>query len=357
MKRALIVVSVILALAALAGWAWLRRSVGSDQEAEIETDVAVRVGKITRATLREYVTAYGVVEPEPSGARPAASARITSSVAGLIRSVRCAEGQYVREGTVLFQLDSRLADLASDKAQQAVTAAQTTLERQQKLIQADGTSQKALLEAEQALANARGDLASARVEQTRLRVEAPFGGVLAHIDVRPGESVDPSTTLAELVDTARLVVGAGVPSAELAALRVGQRVELSTDPPAAAALTSVVSFISPQVDIKTGTALVRAALPERCALRPGQLVTLRIVTAERKDRLAAPVESLVKDDQGATVIALVKEGRAVQTPVRAGLRDGDLVEVEAEGLQAGMSVVTDGSYALPKETKIRVLGQ
>jgi len=43
--------------------------------------------------------------------------------------------------------------------------------------------------------------------------------------------------------------------------------------------------------------------------------------------------------------------------VKAGLREGGLIEVEADGLQADMPVVTEGAYGLPKETKIRVLSQ
>jgi len=64
----------------------------------------------------------------------------------------------------------------------------------------------------------------------------------------------------------------------------------------------------------------------------------------------------VKDAEGVTVIALVQNDKAVQKPVKTGLRDGGLVEVEADGLQADMTVVTEGAYALPKETKVRVLG-
>ena len=68
-----------------------------------------------------------------------------------------------------------------------------------------------------------------------------------------------------------------------------------------------------------------------------------------------PVESVVKDAEGATVIALVESNKACQKPVLPGLRDRPLIEVWADGLQPGMSVVTEGAYALPKQTKVRVL--
>ena len=68
-----------------------------------------------------------------------------------------------------------------------------------------------------------------------------------------------------------------------------------------------------------------------------------------------PEESVVKDSEGAQVIALVQNNKAVLKPVKAGLRDGGLMEIEAEGLQPDMPIVTDGAYGLPNETKIRVL--
>ncbi len=353
MKRALIGVAAVLVLGGLIWLLWLR-SANNEEEAQVETEVAVRVGQITRATLRSYVTAYGVVEPEPPGVRAGASARITPAVAGVVVAVTCVEGRRVSKGTVLFQLDSRLADAALEKARSAADLAAAGLERQKKLAPVEGTSQKALLEAEQALASARSDLATARTQLALLRVEAPLAGTITRVHVRIGEAVEPATTLADLVDPDRLVVSANVPSAELAGVRSGQLVEVSADQQAPP-LKGTVIFVSPEVDPKTDTALVRATLAAPGPLRPGQLVTVRIVSAEHKDRLAIPIEGLVADTESGTVISLVRDGKARQKPVTAGLRDAGLVEVEAEGLQAGMAVVTEGAYGLPKETKIRVL--
>jgi len=354
MKKSVFIIIVLAAVGGVAWLVWFKPAKHEEEDKKPDTEVAVHVGKITRATLRGYVTAYGMVEPEPPGERPAAGARLAPSVAGVVTAVKCAEGQRVEKGAVLFQLDSRAADVAADKARKAVEFAEKNFERQQKLMQVEGTSQKTLLEAEQALAAARNELAAAQTQQTLLQVQAPFAGTLTRVNAKPGEAVDLTATLAELVDLDRLVVSANVPSAELAALKTGQRAEVLADKSAAPVSASVVS-ISPQVDAKTGTALVRVALPANSVLRPGQFVTLRIVSEEHRDRLAVPVESLVKNSEGGTVIALVQGDKAVQKAVKAGLRDGGFIEIEADGLLAEMSVVTEGAYGLPKATKIRVL--
>jgi membrane fusion protein (multidrug efflux system) len=342
MKRIAVIVSGLIAVAGLAWLVWFKPAKPEEPEKPPNTDVPVHVAQITRATLRGYVTDYGTVEPEPAGERPAASARVSASVPGVVTEVKCVEGQGVEKGAALFQLDSRAADVA-------VAFAEKTLDRQRKLVQVEGTSQRALQEAEQ-------QLAAARAQQALLRVQAPLAGTVVRVNVKPGEAVDLTSVLAEVIDLDRLVVSANVPSRELAALKVGQPVEVLADK-SASPVTGTVAFIGSEVDPKTGTALVRASLPAHCGLRPGQFVTARIVSEEHKDRLAVPVESVVKDAEGSTVIALVQGDKATQRPVQAGLRDGGLVEVEADGLQPGMTVVTQGAYALPKETKVRVLPQ
>src|SRR5436309_1883688 len=153
------------------------KRVAPEESDKVAPEVTVQVGKLCRATIHRYVTAYGVVEPEPArNGKPGAGSRLAPPVAGLIAEVNCAEGQRVEKGAILFRLDSRPIDVAVEFAQQ-------TYERQKKLLPVGGTSQKALQEAEQ-------QLASARAQQALLRIQAPFSGVIARVNARSGEAVD-----------------------------------------------------------------------------------------------------------------------------------------------------------------------
>jgi multidrug efflux pump subunit AcrA (membrane-fusion protein) len=108
------------------------------------------------------------------------------------------------------------------------------------------------------------------------------------------------------------------------------------------------------VDKSNDTVRARALLPAKSGLRPGQFVQVRIVTAVQTNCLAAPVESVVTDESGKSVVALVKGGEAARTPVQTGLRENGWIEIEAPGLKAGDTVVTVGAYGLPEKTKIRI---
>lgn len=314
-----------------------------DQGDKITSVVAVKVGKLTRATLHRYVTAYATVEPEPAhDGMPGAGARLAPAQPGVIAEVNCAEGEHVEKGAVLFHLDSRPLDVAVEFASQ-------TVERQKKLLPIGGASQKSVQDAEQ-------QLASARAQRALLTVTAPFSGTITRVNARPGEAVDLTSVLAEMVDPNRLTATASVPASQLDGLKPDQPVEFIVED-RALPVRGMVSFISLQVDPKTGAALVRAAVPADAGLRPGQNLQVRIISEERRDRLAVPLESLVKNEEGQEVIALVHGDEAIQTPVKVGIRDGNLVEVQGDGLKEGDSVVTVGAYGLPKQTKIKVMAQ
>jgi membrane fusion protein (multidrug efflux system) len=176
--RVAYIVVGLLAVAVVGVVVWFARrseapAAAASEEAQQPTEVAVKVGKITRATLRAYVTGFGTVEPEPAtSGQPPASAKIGSPVAGLLAESHAVEGQRVSKGTVLFQLDSRVADVQVQKARQAADFAERALDRQKKLLEVDATSQRLYQEADAQAQAARNELANAHSSRfTRLSME------------------------------------------------------------------------------------------------------------------------------------------------------------------------------------------
>ncbi len=353
MKRNPVLLRAAIALVVL-GSASCRHHEQTDDD-KIATEVAVQVGKVTRANLRGYVEAYGTVEPElAGGGKPGGAARLAAPAAGVVLSVPVKEGQQIDAGTVVVRLDDRFAGAMAEKARHALEFAEQQSERQKKLAAVDGTSQKSIQETAQLLAAARAELAAAQAQLAQVQLASPLKGVVARINVQPGQTVEPNTIVAEILDPSRLVVTVNVPADEAAQLKNMQPAQIfiaRADEPAAA---GTISFISPEVDTRTGAVFVRLTIPPATGLRSGQFVRARIVTEERDDCLAVPQESVVKADD-AQVIYVISGDKAVQHPVKVGLRDGKLVEVAGTGFKEGDTVVTLGSYGLPKETKVRIL--
>jgi len=323
--------TIPLLAAVFCGLIWLgatRAMADADDKPAVEekvvTEVSVQIGKITSATLHGYVQGYGAIETAPATAnQPAAGAQLAAPSAGVVAKVNVVEGQQVSKGDVLVDLGS--------------PAAAAEVERQKKLYAQQNTSLRSLQDAEAQLA--------------MQQIVAPLSGTVVRVNVKPGQAVDLTTVVAEVMDLNRLAVSAEIPSSEANDLKSGNPVEVLTRLP----VTTELLFVSPNVGKNNDTVLVRALLPKDSGLRPGQFVPLRIVTAVHTNCLAVPAESIVTDESGKSVIALVNGDEATQKPVQTGLRENGLVEVEAPGLKEGGGVVTVGAYGLPEKTKIHVL--
>ncbi len=333
MKPKQIAVGILMiACAGLAifGLTKFHKSGGDEEDAPPENVVSivtVHTNILKRMTFHSYASGYGVVEPAPATAdQPAAGGPLFSSSAGVVAKVSVLPGQQVKAGDVLIELNSGTTTFSF---------AQAHLERQKQLFEQQNTSLKNLQDAESQLA--------------ALKVISPISGTVTRISAKVGGEVDVNTPVAEVMDLSRLAVSASIPAADANQLKTNQEVQILADPPVTASLL----FVSPVMDTNDGTVSVTALLPPESGLRPGQFVPIKIVTAVHSNSLAAPTESVVTDEAGKSVVALVKGDEAAQLPVTAGLREDGWVEIEGADLKAGDAVVVVGAYGLPDKVKIR----
>jgi membrane fusion protein (multidrug efflux system) len=298
----------------------------SDQN--VPSVITVQTGTLQRVTLHQSVDVYGEVEAAPATMdQPAAGGNLSAPVAGTVAAVKVVPGQTVKKGDVLIELNSDTASLDYAKAE---------VQRQQSLFAQQNTSQK--------------NLEDARAQLAALEVVAPISGTVTSVNAKPGQAVDPSMALAQIIDLSRLALGIKVPATQAAAMQAGQEVDVLGATP----LTTSLSFVSAVVDPQDGTVSAWAMLPSDSSMRPGELVPLKIVTAVHTNCLAAPAESVVTDDSGNSFIPMVNDNEATQTPVQIGFRESNWVEVAASGLKEGDPVVTVGAYGLADKTQVKI---
>ncbi len=318
----------------LCSWAFVNsfditRAAGADNTDANAPVVSVQVGKLKRMTLHRYVTGYGSVGPAPASTdKPAADAPLAAPMAGVVAKVKVVAGQQVKQGEVLIELNSGV--MTFDLAKQE-------LERQKKLYDQHNTSLKALQDA--------------RAQLDSLRVTAPLSGTVTRLNVKPGQAVDANTIVAEVMDLKRLAVRADIPAAEANRLKMGESMQVLTDP----VVNTTLSFVSSTIDSSNDTVMIRADLPADSGLRSGQFISLRVVTGVHTNCLTAPGESVVTDINGQSTISRIHGDEATQVSVKTGFSETGRVEVSGTGLTAGDSVVTVGAYGLPAETKIQII--
>ncbi|MBI2072800.1 MAG: efflux RND transporter periplasmic adaptor subunit [Gemmatimonadetes bacterium] len=328
--------------------------------------VPVTVAQAEQRTVPFEITAPGTVEPMRAVA-------VSAQVSGIVTSVRFREGDDVREGEVLGQIDPRPyrnalqqaeATLARDLIQLA--NARRQVERYQGLAQSEyiTTEQfEALQTSAQALeATVQSD--SAAVDNARLNLEyttirSPISGRTGSLLIKEGNVVraQGSGPLVTVNQTQPILVRFAVPAPFLPVIRQHQggglvaRVRPTND---TASLSGTLIFVDNAVDTTTGTIMLKARFANPGGqLWPGQFVTATLVVYEERDVVLVPVPAVVEAEGGTYVYVVSTDNQAETRPVVVGRSVGDDVVV-TQGLAAGETIVTDGQLRLFPGARVQI---
>jgi membrane fusion protein (multidrug efflux system) len=288
-------------------------------------------------------------------ARANEAVEITAKTSNIVSAVRFRDGEPVRIGAVLVELDSAQvrADLAAATA--ALTESESQYQRAQELLptQALSKSQFDQIVATRAANAARVDAARARLEDTVIR--APFSGRVGLRRVSVGGLISPGTVITTLDDTSIIKVDFGVPENNLTALRVGLPVAVSSTAYPGRVFRGKVASIDSRIDSTSRSLQVRAELPNADGLlKPGMFLNVELLRDERQ-ALVIPEEAIVPD-QDRQYVFVVKGDIAEKREVRTGLRRPGSVEV-VSGLAAGERIVVEGTVKLRDTGPVRDLAR
>ncbi len=282
------------------------------------------------------------VEVEALGtARANEAVEITSKSANTVIAVRFEEGQLVRRGQLLVELDGAQARADLAAAQAALAESRSAFARSRDLFAQQALSQAQLetIEATLLANEARVAAAAARVSDTQVR--APFDGRVGLRRVSVGALVSPGMVITTLDDTSTMKVDFDVPEVFLAMLNPGLKVVAKSVAYPDAAFAGEVESVDSRVDPVTRTIKVRARLPNRDGhLRAGMFLTVR-VSREPLPGLMVPEQALVPE-RGKTYVFVLADGKIARREVVIGRRAPGEVEI-ASGVAAGDRVVIEGT--------------
>lgn len=374
---------VVLALAAGGGWWWKQRQAGPDgSSATAGASTAgargpgrfsaggqvqpVSVGVVRRQDMRVMVQAIGTMSAR-------ATAVVRAKVSGELTALHFKEGQQVKAGQLLAEIDARSYQAALSQVQgnlqrdQALlTNAQLDLQRYKDLLAQDSIAtqqvdtQAALVrQLEGTVAAGRAQVDAARLQLGYTRITAPIAGRLGLRQADRGNVVGPAD--ANGIVTINLVqpidAAFAVPEAHLA--QINQRLHQGAELPvelwdreqkqrlARGRLGAVDNAIDPS----TGTIKAKAAFAnEDGGLFPNQFVNVRLQLNLLPNALTVPGTAV----QNNHVYLVQPDGTVTQRRVRVGVTDGDRVSVDGD-LKDGDQVVTDGIDRLREGTKVGVI--
>lgn len=290
------------------------------------------------------------------------TAHVVPRLAGVAEAVPANLGQSVQKGQVLAVIASTaLSELRSEllTAQQRRALAQTTYEREKTLwlekISAEQDHLQAragLAEADIAVRNATQKLAAvgaggASTGLNRLEIRAPFAGTVVEKHLSLGESVKEDASIFTLSDLASVWAEFSVAAKDLNAVRVGQRVVVSSTAFDSQA-DGTISYVGALLGEQTRTARARVTLSNpKGAWRPGLFVTVAVLGDEQDVPLAVNAEALQTVD-GQQMLFMVSPGGFIARPVKLGRSDGKTVELLG-GIQPGEAYAASNSFVLKSE--------
>jgi RND family efflux transporter MFP subunit len=354
----LIPAALVLALVAPA----CSKTATEEGEAAAVPTITAEVGKVTRQDLVDALAVRGAITAIPNE-----DVRISALVPGRVTAMNVSDGDAVRAGQILAEIDPRpLEDLqhqaaaAVAQAKAALENAKANLTRTDRLFQRgiaagkeveDARSQEVAAQA--AVDQAAAALATAERQLGRTKIASPIAGFVVKRLVNVGEQVDGTAAqpLLEVANLDRVELAANVPAERLPAVRVGQKAEIAVEG-SDERLAGEVIAIAPAVDPATNAATARIRIANRDRLlKVGMFALARVALNVHKGVLVVPPTAIAKNEAGEAAVYVVTSGVAQRTPVKLGLETTEAVEV-LSGVSDGQEILTSSVHGLAEKAKL-----
>jgi multidrug efflux system membrane fusion protein len=376
-KIALIVIAVIIV--AVVGFRLLHKpaSPGSKQGAAQGKDgadetppVPVTVVPVVRQNVPVYLTALGTVQALNT-------ITVNPQVGGQLMTLNFTEGQPVKKGDVLAQIDPRTYQASYDQAvskrnqdQALLATARSNYERSQDPKYSEYvakidllTQQNTVTQYKAAVAADDAAIRDAKVQLDYTRIRSPIDGLAGIRAVDPGNVVTTSTAIVTLTQVHPINVMFPLPEQNLDMVRAAtqngavlQVTALDRTDAHPLAADGVLKVINNQIDTTTGTFQLKSEFPNsKNELWPGQFVNVRLLVSTVDGGLVIPAQAVQRGPDGDYVYQVQADSTVKMEPVVQTGEVGDSHVMIGSGLKAGDQVVTEGQFRLKPGSKVKAL--
>ncbi len=332
---------------------WIRYSADFARRSQIEFAAA------QKSSLAPVVSVTGTVTFDPER-----MAAVGARIAGRVRSINKLEGDEVKGGDILAEIESAelgQAQAALISARAHADAATVNEKREKELAEAHISSNREAELAEANAVSARSELVAAE-QRVRalggspdgtagiLRLASPIAGKVIERNVSRGQSVEATHTAFRVADLSRVWIQLAVFERQVAAIHKGDLVDLFPQSDAERKVKGSVAYVGDVIDLETRTAPIRVVVdhPE-VPLRPGQSLLAKIHTSAPLAASLVVARGAVTSVDGKPTLFISHDQLSVEPrSVQLGGQDGDNVEVLA-GLEEGEKVAISGVFALKSE--------
>lgn len=305
----------------------------------------------TPAQRRDIARAVTVVGP----VEPVRTIGVNSLMSGTVLRLHVQEGNRVRPGQLLAELDARETRAQLERTRAVLANAEAVFTRNEQLHASRIITDAEFEQSRSAYQVAKSDAELAATRYAFSRITAPSAGIVTAKHVEAGSAVTPNQRMFDLADVSRLVVRVRLSELDVVHLRAGAAVEVTLDAYPDVRLPGTISRVFPSADAESRLVpveVVLGAAPPGVLVRPGYLARVTFALDRRSGTLAVPTPAVGVAEEGAFVF--VVEGDSVlRRRVELGLTVEGWIQI-TRGLNEGDVVVTSGHTNLRPGTRVRV---
>jgi multidrug efflux system membrane fusion protein len=372
-KWALIVVALVLV--GIVAWRVIQqRGAGASMRPGAggnDAPVPVTVVAVEQKDVPIYLQALGTVQALNT-------VTVNAQVSGQIKSIDFKEGQELKAGALIAEIDPRTFQAAYDQAaakkkqdEAQLSASQSTQKRYEDLIKQhfvaaqDLENQRQLVRQQQALVAADdAALSSAKTQLGYTKITAPIDGMagIRLVDVGNLVTANSGTGIVVLTEVHPINVIFSLPEQNIDQVRT---TDDASDPLPVTALDrndshviaeGVLKVIDNQIDTTTGTFKLKSEFSnEKNTLWPGQFVNVRVRVRTVKSGLVVPSTAVQRGPDGSYAYVVQADSTVKMTPLKLGDEAGDNTMLVTSGLAVGDKVVTEGQFRLKPGSKVQAL--
>ena len=293
------------------------------------------------------------------------SVQVTARVQGQLLAAYFKEGQMVKKGQLLFQIDPRPYQAALDSAVATLANTESKAKRYKALLGSNAISQVDYDDAQAAYLTAKAAVDTARLNLEYTRITSPVNGKTGAILVQPGNLVTPSASvgasaLVNITEIQPIKVSFSLPQADLPRIQARARMpggltaQVQLHDAGGQDRTAPVDFVNNAVAGTSGTIELRANFPNQdLSLVPGQLVDVVVELANLPNALVVPRDALNSGPDGQFIYVVTAEMTAQSHPAKLLFDDGTFAAISSD-IQPGDRVVTQGQLRVLPGGKVSI---
>lgn len=314
---------------------------------EKDTAIPVEVVKLGRGAIETVLESSSGLEAE-------SEVKVPARTANRVKHLHVEEGDVVKVGDLLLQLDNDIQLIQVNKAKNQVDEAREEFLRQQSLYQQQLVSDQVFDESKFRLRQLELNLEDTERELGYTEIRAPISGTITHRMVKVGDQIKAGQDLFNIIDFNSIVARLYVPEKELSRIHLDQQVRVESTAFPDKTFQGYVMRIAPVVESKSGMIKVTVGFRDVGALLPGMYVDADIVTSSKTNALLLPKKAIVYDGEQRFVFKVGAENKVERVLLEVGLEDADNLEPIAM-LKEGDLIVIAGQTGLKDGSHVKVV--